>query len=166
MLPFLSDLQVFEVCKIVLAPLHPLIVYFPPKLKDLPTCSQRNQGKKRWSGRDEVDSQNPAELGDETKVSERAYGVIGLRALAVKIKQVCSVTTRGGERENRNGGETEERETEGGRGPTHRSSQGWNNWWRTVHTACSKTAGNGERRKKRRECRKWNEGTESEMKWG
>lgn len=60
------------------------------------------------------------------------YGIIGLRARAAKIKQVCSVTTRGGERER--GGERqkerergresekegarEREESVGGRGPT------------------------------------------------
>lgn len=53
-------------------------------------------------------------------MAARAYGVIGLGARAAKIKQVCSVTTRGGEREGERGRETawrERRETEGGRGP-------------------------------------------------
>ena len=61
---------------------------------------------------------NPVEWGDETEVAARAYGVIGLGARAAKIKQVCSVTTRGGEREGERGRETEEREgreKEGGR---------------------------------------------------
>lgn len=56
-------------------------------------------------------------------MAERAYGVIGLGARAAKIKQVCSVITRGGERERegergRESRESEGRETEGGRGPT------------------------------------------------
>lgn len=43
------------------------------------------------------------------------YGIIGLRARAAKIKQVCSVTTRGGERE-RERGRKRERERERERG--------------------------------------------------
>lgn len=50
-------------------------------------------------------------------MAARAYGVIGLGARVAKIKQVCSVTTGGGERE-RDRGEREGRETEGGRGLT------------------------------------------------
>lgn len=48
-------------------------------------------------------------------MAARAYGVIGLGARVAKIKQVCSVTTRGGERERDRGERGErERQKEGG----------------------------------------------------
>lgn len=93
-------------------------------------------------------------------MAARAYGVIGLRARAAKIKQVCSVTTRGGEREReregKRGRDTEEREgreTEGGRGPTAELLSGpkqlVENFPRS-RCVLPKTAGNGEGRKTRK----------------
>lgn len=52
--------------------------------------------------------------------------VIGLGARVAKIKQVCSVTTRGGEKER--GRKRGEREIEGG---VWHHAEGPDNWWRT-----------------------------------
>lgn len=109
-------------------------------------------------------------------MAERAYGVIGLGAHAAKIKQVCSVTTRGGERERERVREEKSSRRErgvrqkGGGVQLRSSSQDRNNWWRTSFVlVCSKNSwewrreegkegerkrGRADRKEERREDRK------------
>lgn len=99
---------------------HHLIpmLFPPPRVKGL-TYLFSVEARRRELRRDELDSQKIQSSwgGWDCGVAARAYGVIGLGARVAKIKQVCSVTTGGGERE-RDRGEREGRETEGGRGLT------------------------------------------------
>lgn len=87
-------------------------------------------------------------------MAARAYGVIGLGARVAKIKQVCSVTTRGGERgreRKRDRGERGERERrrEGSdrQAPLRTETTGGELAPLSLHTP---TAGNGEGRKKKK----------------
>ena len=103
-----------------------------------PTCSQWNQGKER---RGELDSQKSSQGMRLRSGCE----VIGLGARVAKIKQVCSVTTRGGEKEReRKSAEREretEREREGGRGGAERPD----NWWRARLLFCCEKRGRGKK---------------------
>lgn len=102
--------------------------------QSFPTCSQQNQGKER---RGELDSQKSSR-------GMRLWGgceVIGLGARVAKIKQVCSVTTRGGEKER--GRKRGERE--GGREGSRRA-EGPDNWWRTpLLSFCCENRGRGKK---------------------